>query len=613
MSRARERDPGKTQTKMMRITAAIAILCFGIGPVTAAAETPGETASSTLNGLMEAFFEASLERYPLWATSIGDHRYDDRYTVSIAPDFRADEVERHRRYMEAVRQIDPELLDEEDRVSRAIFLWDRSVALEGLSFPSHLIPMNQFWSASNSFVQLGSGSSFHPFATVQDYDNWLSRIDGFVDWVDQAIENMRQGMEQGVVLPRILVQKMIPQVAGVVVDSPEDSTFFQPIVNMPASFPAADRERLATAFRAAIRDRLVPAYRRLAEFLREEYLPAARESAGYGSLPNGQQWYAYLVRQHTTTDLSPEEIHAIGLAEVERIHKEIRGVMSQVGFDGDLHEFFDYMKTEPRFYFDRPQDLLDGYRALRERAHAGARPLFHSFPKLDYEIRPVEAFREKSAAGGQYRPPDAQGTRKGVFFVNTYDLSARPSWVMESLFLHEAVPGHHFQGALDLENEELPRYRRFGWYTVYSEGWALYAESLGPAMGMYSDPDQYFGALSSELWRAIRLVVDTGIHRYGWTREDVLDYMYANAAVQEARAVAEAERFMAIPGQALSYKVGELGIREMRANAEAALGEDFDIRDFHAIVLDGGPLPLAVLQARVERWVASERDGAPDS
>ncbi|MGD9256567.1 MAG: DUF885 family protein, partial [Gammaproteobacteria bacterium] len=226
---------------MMRITAAIAILCFGIGPVTAAAETPGETASSTLNGLMEGFFEASLERYPLWATSIGDHRYDDRYTVSIAPDFRADEVERHRRYMEAVRQIDPELLDEEDRVSRAIFLWDRSVALEGLSFPSHLIPMNQFWSASNSFVQLGSGSSFHPFSTVQDYDNWLSRIDGFVDWVDQAIENMRQGMEQGVVLPRILVQKMIPQVAGVVVDSPEDSTFFQPIVNMPASFPAADR------------------------------------------------------------------------------------------------------------------------------------------------------------------------------------------------------------------------------------------------------------------------------------------------------------------------------------------------------------------------------------
>jgi uncharacterized protein (DUF885 family) len=598
---------------MMRKTAAIAVLCLGIVPVMAAAEAPGETASSRLNGLMEAFFEASLERYPLRATSIGDHRYDDRYTVSIAPDFRADEAERHRRYMEAVRQIDPDLLDDEDRVSRAIFLWDRRAALEGLSFPSHLMPMNQFWSAPNSFVQLGSGSSYHPFSTVQDYDNWLSRIDGFVDWVDQAIENMRLGMDQGVVLPRILVQKMIPQVAGVVVDSPEDSVFFQPAVNMPASFPAADRERLAKAFRAAIRDQLVPAYRRLAEFLREEYLPASRESAGYGSLPNGQQWYAYLVRRHTTTDLSPGEIHAIGLAEVERIHGEIRGVMSQVGFDGDIHEFFDYMKTEPRFYFDRPQDLLDGYRALRERAHAGARPLFHSFPKLDYEIRPVEPFREKSAAGGQYRSPDPQGTRKGVFFVNTYDLSARPSWNMESLFLHEAVPGHHFQGALRLENEELPRYRRFGWYTVYSEGWALYAESLGPAMGMYSDPYQYFGALSSELWRAIRLVVDTGIHRYGWTREDVLDYMYANAAVQEARAVAEAERFMAIPGQALSYKIGELGIREMRANAEAALEEDFDIRDFHAIVLDGGPLPLAVLQARVERWAASERDGAPGS
>jgi uncharacterized protein (DUF885 family) len=613
MNPGQVRKPGGRKRKMMWKPAAAAILCLVVLPAIAPADTPGETASSRLNGLMEAFFEASLERYPLWATSIGDHRYDDRYTVSIAPDFRAEELERHRRYLEAVRQIDPDLLDEEDRVSRGVFLWDRGMDLEGLSFPSHLMPMTQFWSAANSFVQLGSGSSYHPFSTVRDYDNWLSRIDGFVDWVDQAIENMRQGMDQGVVLPGVLVQKMIPQVAGEVVDSPEESVFFQPVVNMPESFPTADRERLEKAFRAADRDQLIPAYRRLAEFLREEYLPASRETAGYGSLPNGERWYAYLVRRHTSTDLSPEEVHAIGLAEVERILGEMRAVMSRVGFEGDLHEFFDYMKSEPRFYFDRPEDLLDGYRALRERAHAGARPLFHTFPRLDYEIRPVEAFREKSAASGQYRPPDPQGTRKGVFFVNTYDLSARPSWAMESLFLHEAVPGHHFQGALRLENETVPSYRRFGWYTVYSEGWALYAESLGPAMGMYSDPDQYFGALSSELWRAIRLVVDTGIHRYGWTREQVLDYMYANAAVQEARAVAETERFMAIPGQALSYKVGELGIREMRAKAEVALGENFDIRDFHAVVLDGGPLPLAVLQARVERWIAAERDGAPGS
>ena len=350
----------------------------------------------------------------------------------------------------------------------------------------------------------------------------------------------------------------------------------------------------------------MPAYGRLAEFLQEEYLPETRETTGYGALPGGADWYAYLVRRNTSTDLTPEEIHGIGLTEVARIHGEMRSVMAQVGFQGSLRQFFEYMKAEPRFYFDRPEDLLNGYRALREQAHAGARQLFHRFPTLDYEIRAVEPFREKSAAGGQYRRPDPQGTRKGVFFVNTYDLAARPSWAMESLFLHEAVPGHHFQGVLSIETESLPRYRRFGGYTVYSEGWALYAESLGPAMGMYTDPYQYFGALSSELWRAIRLVVDTGIHHYGWTREQVLEYMYTNAAVQETRAVAEAERFMAIPGQALAYKIGQLKIIELRTRAEHALGQQFDIRDFHGVVLDGGPLPLAVLEASMERWT-SER------
>jgi uncharacterized protein (DUF885 family) len=584
--------------------AAAFILVFD-GSTLAAEPMPHEAAATRVHRLMGDYFEESLERYPLWATYIGEHRYDDRYTVSIAPAFRMMERDLHRRYLDAMEAVDPDSLDDEDRVSREIFLWDRRMDLEGLAFPSHLIPMNQFWSATNSFVQLGSGSSYHPFASVEDYENWLSRIDGFVAWVDQAIVNMREGIEQGVVLPRALVAKMIPQAAGEVVDSPEQSVFYRPIEDMPTSFAPADRERLSAAFRTAIGERLIPAYRRLAVFLEEEYLPEARQTAGYGSLPDGRAWYAYLVRLHTSTDLTPEEIHAIGISEVERIHGEMRTVMAEVGFEGDLHEFFSFLENDPRFYFDRKEDLLDGYRALRQPTDAGAKRLFHRLPVLDYEIRPVEAFREQSAAGGQYRSPDPQGARKGVFFVNTYDLSARPSWAMESLFLHEAVPGHHFQGALRLENDSLPRYRRFGWYTVYSEGWALYAESLGREMGMYTDPYQYFGALAAELWRAIRLVVDTGIHYYGWTREEVLEYMYVNTAVQEARAVAEAERFMAIPGQALAYKVGQLKITELRARAESGFGEHFDIRDFHSVVLDGGPLPLAVLQARIDRWIAA--------
>ncbi len=323
------------------------------------------------------------------------------------------------------------------------------------------------------------------------------------------------------------------------------------------------------------------------------------------ALPEGRAWYAQRVREYTTTDLSAAEIHEIGLAEVERIHGEMRAVMEQVGFEGDLAEFFTYLNSDPKFYFDRKEDLLEGYEALRARVDEGVAPLFALTPDAGYEIRPVEPFREKSAAGGSYQRPSADGSRPGIFYVNTYDLSARPSWAMESLFLHEAVPGHHFQIAINQELAELPAFRRFSFYTAYTEGWALYAESLGKAMGVYDDPYQYFGKLNAELWRAVRLVVDTGLHEKGWSRQDVLDFMYANSAVNEARAIAEAERYMAIPGQALSYKIGQMKIQELRDRAQASLGEDFDIRDFHARVLESGALPLDVLENQLDRWMAA--------
>jgi len=561
------------------------------------------TASEELNQLFEDYFESHLVLNPTYATYIGDNRYNDRYVNNIGPGWREAARSLHQDALDRINSIDPSSLQGQELLSYEIFKADREIALEGFEFPSQLMPLNQMRNAANGFVQMGSGSGTQPFRTVGDYENFLGRIDGFVTWTAQAQANMREGIEKGLTEPRILMERVVPQLESQLVPSIEESAFFKPVVDMPDSFSDEDRKRLTAAYTAAIELKLMPALLSMRNFLRDEYIPAARETHGINAIPGGEERYAYLVRRYTTTNLTPEQIHAIGLAEVSRIHQEMQGVMNQVEFAGDLHDFFEFLNTDPQFYFTERQDLLDGYNALRDVIDPNAARLFKTIPGADYEIRLVEPFREKSASGGQYRGASPDGSRPGVFFANAYDLSARPKWAMEALFLHEAVPGHHFQGALTLELDDLPRFRQFGWYTAYSEGWGLYAESLGRELGAYTDPYQYFGKLNAELWRAIRLVVDTGFHYYGWTREEVLEYMYANSAVAEARAVAEAERFMAIPGQALSYKIGQLKIQELRERAETAMGENFDIREFHAQVLETGELPLGVLEARIDRWI----------
>ncbi len=570
------------------------------------AAVPAEQSpAEALNALYAAYFEDLLALYPLLATGIGDDRYNDQYPNTLSAAFRERSRAFHERYLSQALAIGDAGLTGEDRVSYAVFVRARQDALAEMAFPAWMIPINQFRNPANSFARLGSGASSQPFETVADYDNFLGRIAGFSEWSAQAIDNMRAGIEAGVVQPRILMEKALPQLAAHVKDDPEATMFWRPVAAMPEAIPEAERARLTRAYREAITGQVVPAYRALHDFIRDEYLPAARETVGMYALPEGRAWYAQRVREYTTTDLSAAEIHEIGLAEVERIHGEMRAVMEQVGFEGDLAEFFTYLNTDPKFYFDRKEDLLDGYEALRARVDEGVAPLFALTPDAGYEIRPVEPFREKSAAGGSYQRPSADGRRPGIFYVNTYDLSARPSWAMESLFLHEAVPGHHFQIAINQELADLPAFRRFSFYTAYTEGWALYAESLGKAMGVYDDPYQYFGKLNAELWRAVRLVVDTGLHEKGWSRQDVLDFMYANSAVNEARAIAEAERYMAIPGQALSYKIGQMKIQELRDRAQVSLGEDFDIRDFHARVLESGALPLDVLENQLDRWMAA--------
>ncbi|MDX1454792.1 MAG: DUF885 domain-containing protein [Gammaproteobacteria bacterium] len=569
------------------------------------AEAGSSEKAQQLDALYEEYFELSLQRYPLFATSIGDYRYNDRFTVSIAPDFRAETARINREYLQRALAFGDEGLTGQDLLSFRMFVRELERDIAGEQYPEHLLPMNQFYSTLNSFVQLGSGGGVHPFDSVKDYEDFLSRVDGFEQWVDQAIANMQEGIEKDVVLPKVLVQRAIPQLEAQLVDDIEESLFWKPVTSFPEDFSPEDQERLTVAYRDTIEGRIIPAYRKMRDFLVETYEPAARETAGMWDLPNGDAWYAFKVEGTTTTQLTPAQIHQIGLDEVARIHEEMRGVMEDVGFEGTLEEFFVFMNDSPQFIADSREDLLDRYEQRREIVAANVGKEFDIAPKAPFEIRPVERFREKSASNASYRTGTPDGSRPGIFYVNTYDISARPIWTVESLYLHEAIPGHHFQLSLQQELEGLPRFRSFGGQTAFIEGWGLYTENLGKPLGLYTDPYQYFGKLNAELWRSIRLVVDTGLHFKQWSREDVLEYMYANSAVKEARAVSEAERYMAIPSQALAYKIGQLKISELRARAEAALGDHFDPRDFHRQVLTDGSLPLSILEEKIDRWIAS--------
>jgi uncharacterized protein (DUF885 family) len=400
---------------------------------------------------------------------------------------------------------------------------------------------------------------------------------------------------------------VVSQLDKLIKDKPEDTLFWKPVEAMPESFSGEDRKRITAEYRALIGDELMPAYRELRAYVADDYMPKTRETSGLGALPDGEAWYAFLARRYTTTELTPAQIHQIGLDEVERIHGEIRGVMEKVGFAGSMAEFFKFMQTDPRFSFKSEEALLAHYRSLEEKIMAKVPGQFSLTPKADFEIRPVEPFRAESAAGGSYMRPSEDGSRPGIFYVNTFDLPTRKTWDAEDLFLHEAIPGHHFQLALQQELTGLPEFRRFGGETAFSEGWGLYAESLGRELGVYTDPYSYFGYLQNDLWRAIRLVVDTGLHSKGWTREQVIEYMLKNSAESETQATAEAERYMANPGQALAYKIGARKIRELRDEAEQSLGGKFDVRKFHAIVLENGSVPLEILEAKVNRWIASEQ------
>ena len=573
----------------------------------AVAVQPVQDKASQLNTLYEQYWEESLKLNPLRATFQGDPRYNDQLPNFLSAEFRDQSLRFTRDWLQRIESVGADGLQGQDLLSYQIFVRDARNEIESSRFPDWMQPINQFYNIASTVVQLGSGTGAQPFKTVQDYDNWQRRASRFPVLFDQAIANMREGIDAGVVQPRALMEKVIPQLDALIKPKAEDTLFWGPIKNLPDSFSAADKQRITADYRRLIEGELLPAYRELRQFIVDDYLPHTRTSAGMAALPNGEAWYAYKARDSTTTDLSPAQIHQIGLDEVARIHGLMRGVMKELGYQGTLQDFFKFMQQDPRFIFKTEEELLVFYRGLESKVNARVGEQFSLIPKAGFEIRAVEPFRAKSASGGSYMRPSEDGTRPGVFYVNTYDLPTRKIWDAEDLFLHEAIPGHHFQLALQQELTGLPKFRRFGGETAFIEGWGLYAESLGKDVGLYEDPYSYFGYLQNELWRAIRLVVDTGLHSKNWTREQTIQYMLDNSAESETHSTSEAERYMAIPGQALAYKMGELKIQQVRAKAEKALGDRFDIREFHAEVLKDGSVPLDVLEAKVDRWIASKQ------
>jgi uncharacterized protein (DUF885 family) len=560
-----------------------------------------------LSSVLDNYYEERLVLFPLEATAVADHRYNDQLPNDISTAHQAQVRNMYQKYLNQLTQLDSASLNNQEKLSYAIFKREMQMALEGLSFNDHLMPVNQFWGLPLTLAQLGSGASNQPFKTVKDYDNFLGRMNGFGVWADTAVANMRRGMAAGWVLPKPLTQKILPQFAALAVTDPQKSIFYDPIRNMPADFPAAEKDRLTQAYTLAITEKVVPAYKKMHDFLQTEYLPKSRNTTGITGIPQGKDYYNYLVRYWTTTDKTPEEIFQTGQAEVKRIRAEMEQVKQQVGFKGDLPAFFEYIKTNPKFMpYKTDEEVLNGYQAIHTRMEPQLQKLFGQVPKSKFEVRATEEFREASASA-EYNPPAPDGSRPGVFYVPILDPKTYNSSRMESLFLHEAIPGHHYQISLQYENEDLPKFRRFGWYGAYGEGWALYTESLGKELGIYTDPYQYFGRLGAEMHRAVRLVVDTGMHAKGWTREQAIKYSLENEALSEEAVVAEIERYMAIPGQALSYKTGELKIKELRQKAQNTLGTNFNLSNFHDEVLKDGGMPLAVLETKINNWLAEQK------
>lgn len=558
--------------------------------------------------MLDAYYEEYLALFPLDAVEAGDSdpRYENVWPNAIGAGHRAQVAAMCDKYLAALAGYDRSALTPSEQLSYDTLQWSLAARKAKDAHFLHLLPINQFESPYLTFAQMGSGHSLHPFKTEKNFRDFISRAQGFSVWVDTAIANMREGVRTGIVSPRVLMERTLPQLVPLKTDDPATNILFGPLELLPADLSPTARDQLAADYRKAIREVMIPAFSRLHDFIRDEYLPKCRDTAGIGTLPGGAAAYVAQVRWQTTTDLTPDQIHEIGLREVTRIRREMENVQASVGFKGTLAEFLDHVATDARFSpYRTDEEVLNGYRAIEARVMAKVPQFFDHVPRTKFEIRATEKYRAATASA-EYYPGAADGSRPGVFYVPIVDPAKFRTPRMEDLFLHEAIPGHHFQCSLMIENTALPRFRRFDGNNAYVEGWALYTETLGKELGLYTDPYQYLGLLLGDMHRAIRLVVDTGLHAKNWSREQALGYAAENEGGNPDAQVTEIERYMAWPGQALGYKLGQLKIRELRTRAEQQLGAKFSLPAFHDCVLDEGALPLAVLDARVQAWIEAQ-------
>ena len=550
----------------------------------------------SFNQILDDEWKRGIQENPVYASYMGDKSANQDWP-DISEGAVRERQKKTREVLEQIRSIDPQSLSIENQLNYRLFLYNYERSVRGQKFDSHLLTFGQ-----RGGIQLehetAEGLSFN---TSQDYKDWLVRLEKLPALIDQHINLGRLGIERKITAPNILMQRVANQIQLQLVDNPEESPFFNVFIDIPENIQ--DRETIQSMARDVIKSKVIPAYYKLNDFFTEEYLPASRTTYGVLDLPNGFEWYENLARYHTTTDLTPDEIHEIGLSEVERIRSEMQEVIDSLEFDGSFNDFLTFLRTDPQFYYETEDELLEAYLATSKKIDPEMVSLFKVLPRTPYGIKPIPMESAPDTTTAYYMRPAADGSRAGYYYVNLYRPEVRPKYEIEVLSVHEAVPGHHLQIALAMELEGIPNFRKYSGYTAYVEGWGLYSESLGYDIGLYSDPYSRFGALTYDMWRAVRLVVDTGMHYKGWTRQEAIDFFTANAAKTEQDIINEIDRYLVMPGQALAYKIGQLKILELKNKAKKQLGDDFDIKEFHHAVLSQGALPLAVLEENIETYL----------
>jgi uncharacterized protein (DUF885 family) len=588
----------------------IRVPCFVLAALVAVAPAVAEPAPSPgerFGRLLEREWAWRLREFPTLATAVGVHDYDDRLEdASLAACERRDRETAG--FLAELDAIDRAALSAADRVDYDIFRRQLAERRDAFRFGDHLLPLNADSGFHTSFALLHRSC---PFATPRDYENYLARLEAFPGWLDQHVERMRAGIRRGLTIPRATLAGIETTIEPLASGAPEAHAVFEPFGRIPATFAPETRERLTARAREVVATRVIPAYARFREFMTGEYVPAARATLAATALPDGEAYYRFLVRSFTTLDLDPKAIHELGLAEMARLRAEMEGVMRESGFAGTFAGFLAFLRTDPRFYAKSPEELIKEASWIAKRADAALPRLFGRLPRQPYGVMPVpEALAPKYTAG-RYAGSPRESTEPGWYWVNTWALDKRPLYNLEALTLHEAVPGHHLQGALAEEAEEVRPFRRYDYVSAFGEGWGLYSEYLGNEMGFYADPYSRFGYLGYQAWRASRLVIDTGLHAFGWSREQAIEYLAANTSLPLHEAQTEVDRYISWPGQALSYYLGYLKIRELRERAERALGERFDVRAFHDELLRRGSVPLPVLESAIDEWIAAVSGGAP--